>query len=51
MLSPDEKTLYVTNAATIVAFDVQSDGAVANQQSTSCRCRRAGSPAARRERN
>jgi len=31
MLSPDEKTLYVTNAATIVAFDVQSDGAVANQ--------------------
>jgi gluconolactonase len=31
-LSPDEKTLYVTNGATIVAFDVQSDGTVRNQR-------------------
>jgi gluconolactonase len=32
MLSPDEKTLYVTNGAGIVAFDVQKDGAVSNQR-------------------
>jgi gluconolactonase len=31
MLSPDEKTLYVTNGGAIVAFGVQPDGAVANQ--------------------
>jgi gluconolactonase len=31
-LSPDEKTLYVTNGATIVAFDVQTDGSVRNQR-------------------
>jgi gluconolactonase len=30
-LSPDEKTLYVTNGGTIVAFDVQPDGSVRNQ--------------------
>jgi gluconolactonase len=32
MLSPDERTLYVTNGATIAAFDVQADGAVRNQR-------------------
>jgi gluconolactonase len=32
MLSPDEKTLYVTNAGTLVAFDVQANGALANQR-------------------
>jgi gluconolactonase len=32
MLSPDEKTLYVTNGNTIVAFDVQADGSVKNQR-------------------
>jgi gluconolactonase len=32
MLSRDEKTLYVTNGATIVAFDVQPDGSVKNQR-------------------
>jgi len=31
-LSRDEKTLYVTNGAIIVAFDVQTDGSVANQR-------------------
>jgi gluconolactonase len=31
-LSRDEKTLYVTNGATIVAFDVQPDGSVRNQR-------------------
>jgi len=31
ILSPDEKTLYVTNAGTLVAFDVQSDGSLTNQ--------------------
>jgi gluconolactonase len=31
-LSRDEKNLYVTNGATIVAFDVQPDGSVANQR-------------------
>jgi gluconolactonase len=32
ILSPDEKTLYVTNGATLVAFDVQSDGSLTNQR-------------------
>ncbi|HTA47130.1 MAG TPA: SMP-30/gluconolactonase/LRE family protein [Bryobacteraceae bacterium] len=31
-LSRDEKTLYVTNGAEIVAFDVQPDGTVTNQR-------------------
>lgn len=31
-LSRDEKTLYVTNGPTLVAFDVQPDGSVANQR-------------------
>jgi gluconolactonase len=29
-LSPDEKTLYATNAGTITAFDVQTDGSLKN---------------------
>jgi sugar lactone lactonase YvrE len=32
ILSPDEKTLYVTNGGVVVAFDVQADGALANQR-------------------
>jgi gluconolactonase len=32
MLSPDEKILYVTNGQTIVAFDVQGNGSLANQR-------------------
>jgi gluconolactonase len=32
MLSPNEETLYVTNAGTLVAFDVQANGALANQR-------------------
>ncbi|MBV8844445.1 MAG: SMP-30/gluconolactonase/LRE family protein [Bryobacterales bacterium] len=32
ILSADEKTLYVTNGNTIVAFDVQPDGSVKNQR-------------------
>jgi len=32
ILSPDEKTLYVTNGAIVYAFDVQPDGALANQR-------------------
>jgi gluconolactonase len=32
MLSPDERTLYVTNGAAIVAFDVRPDGTVLNQR-------------------
>jgi gluconolactonase len=32
MLSPDEKTLYATNGATIIAFDVQTDGSAANRR-------------------
>jgi gluconolactonase len=32
MLSPDEKTLYVTNGGAIVAFDVRPDGTVHNQR-------------------
>lgn len=32
ILSPDEKTVYVTNQQTIVAFDVRPDGSLANQR-------------------
>ena len=32
MLSPDERTLYVTNRQSIVAFDVQPDGMVSKQR-------------------
>jgi gluconolactonase len=32
MLSPDEKTLYVTNGGTILAFDIQTDGTVNNRR-------------------
>jgi|SRR5687767_280563 len=32
MLSPDEKTLYVTNGNAVAAFDVQPDGSVRNQR-------------------
>ena len=32
ILSPDEKTLYVTNGGVVVAFDVRADGALANQR-------------------
>jgi gluconolactonase len=32
MLSPDEKTLYITNGPVVVAFDVQPDGTVSNQR-------------------
>jgi len=32
ILSPDEKTLYVTNGSTLVAFDVQADGSLKNQR-------------------
>jgi gluconolactonase len=32
ILSPDEKTLYVTNAGTLAAFDVQKDGSLTNQR-------------------
>jgi gluconolactonase len=32
MLSPDEKTLYITNGPVIAAFDVQPDGSVKNQR-------------------
>lgn len=32
LLSRDEKTLYVTNGAQIVAFDIQPDGTVKNQR-------------------
>jgi gluconolactonase len=32
ILSRDEKTLYVTNAGTVAAFDVQNDGALTNQR-------------------
>ncbi|MEO6185608.1 MAG: SMP-30/gluconolactonase/LRE family protein [Steroidobacteraceae bacterium] len=30
ILSPDEKTLYVTNGGVVVAFDVRQDGSLAN---------------------
>jgi gluconolactonase len=32
ILSPDERTLYVTNGPVVVAFDVQADGSLANQR-------------------
>jgi gluconolactonase len=32
ILSPDESTLYVTNGPKLVAFDVQANGALANQR-------------------
>jgi len=32
ILSPNEKTLYVTNGMTLVAFDVQPDGSLTNQR-------------------
>ena len=32
ILSANEKTLYVTNGATLAAFDVQPDGALTNQR-------------------
>jgi sugar lactone lactonase YvrE len=32
ILSPDEKTLYVTNGQTVAAFDVRPDGALTNQR-------------------
>lgn len=32
ILSPDEKTLYATNGAVVVAFDVGGDGSLANQR-------------------
>jgi len=32
ILSPDEKTLYVTNGRTVAAFDVQADGSLTNQR-------------------
>jgi gluconolactonase len=32
ILSPDEKTLYVTNGATLAAFDVQPDGSLSGQR-------------------
>jgi sugar lactone lactonase YvrE len=32
VLSPDEKTLYVTNGPAVVAFDVQPDGSLTNQR-------------------
>jgi gluconolactonase len=32
MLSPDEKTLYVTNGGMLIAFDVQKDGSLTNQK-------------------
>jgi gluconolactonase len=32
ILSPDERTLYVTNGPVVVAFDVQTDGSLTNQR-------------------
>jgi sugar lactone lactonase YvrE len=32
ILSPDEKTLYVTNGVVVLAFDVKPDGSLANQR-------------------
>lgn len=32
ILSPDEKTLYVTNGGVVLAFDVQADGALTDQR-------------------
>jgi gluconolactonase len=33
VLSPDEKTLYVTNGPVVLAFDVAADGSTSNQRS------------------
>jgi gluconolactonase len=32
ILSPDERTLYVTNGAVVLAFDVEADGALTHQR-------------------
>jgi gluconolactonase len=32
VLSPDERTLYVTNGAVVMAYDVQADGSLARQR-------------------
>ena len=32
VLSPDEKTLYVTNGDSVAAFDVQANGSLTNQR-------------------
>jgi gluconolactonase len=32
MLSPDETTVYVTNGSTVLAFDIEPDGAIANRR-------------------
>jgi gluconolactonase len=32
ILSPDEKTLYVTNGGVVIAFDVRPDGSLTNQR-------------------
>ena len=32
ILSPDERTLYVTNGPVVVAFDVQADGSLTNER-------------------
>jgi sugar lactone lactonase YvrE len=32
VLSPDERTLYVTNGGVVMAFDVQAEGALTNQR-------------------
>ena len=32
VLSPDERTLYVTNGAVVIAFDVQADGSLTKQR-------------------
>ena len=32
ILSPDERTLYVTNSGVVLAFDVESDGSLSNQR-------------------
>jgi gluconolactonase len=32
ILSPDEKTLYVTNGGVVIAFDVKADGSLTNQR-------------------
>ena len=34
ILSRDEKTLYVTNGAVVIVFDVQADGSLTNQRSS-----------------
>jgi gluconolactonase len=39
ILSPDERTLYVTNGAVVIAFDVQADGSLANPRGEFARLR------------